>query len=155
MINVRIRGELINVTVDDDLFYKGWYGGQWVTITGPRTVSRADKSNRTGFLLNGYKLQDLYCRPIYFNDGSLFIPNQHENSAITGNRKTPMVCDSGDFDVNQHAYDTTQIYNYNELLYVNDNGVLTNQATGFGAVGYVLSKPEDNNGWLGFLLNIN
>jgi len=155
MVNVRIRGELINVTVDADLLRAGWYGGQWVTLTGPRTVSKANKTNRIGFLLNGYKLQDTYVRPLYFNEGTLFIPNEHENSAISGCHKTPMICDSGDFDVNQNAYDTTRIYNYNENLYVNDDGILTNQPTGFGSVGYVLSRPEDNNGWLGFLLNIN
>lgn len=154
MVNVRIRGELVNVTVDDDLLRTGWYGGQWVTFTGPRTVSRANKSNRIGFLLNGYRLRDLYMRPIYFNDGTTFVPSEHENSAITASNRTPMVCDSGDFDINQNAYDTTQIYGYNENLYVNDNGFLTNQPTGFPSVGYVISLPSDNNGWLGFLLNI-
>lgn len=152
MINVRIKGVYIDVIVDDDLFQKGWYAGQWVTITGNRTVSRANKSNRVGFLLHGYKLRDLYSRPFYFNDGYSFMPHEHENSAISGNRKTPMMCDSGDFDFNQNVYDITQTYNYNDFLYVNDNGILTNVATGFAPVGSVLSKPEDNNGWLGFLM---
>ena len=155
MVNVRIRGLYIDVTVDDDLLQKGWYAGQWVTISGNRTVSRANAANRAGFLLNGFKLRDVYMRPFYFNDGSLFVPHEHENSAITGNRKTPMICDSGDFDFNPNVYDTTQVYNYNDYLYVNNNGVLTNVPTGFASVGHVLSKPEDNNGWLGFLMQVN
>lgn len=154
MVIVKQRGLLIPIKVDTELLQTGWYGGLWVTVTGNRIVSKANKNNRTGFLLWGHKLKDLEAKRYKYNEGHIEVPWQYENVAVRAFGQAVMVCDSGEFDFNSNVYDSTLIYNYMDKLYVNDNGILTNVNNGSEDVGVVIGTPQDNNGWLGVILAI-
>lgn len=155
MVKVYVENDRHIVTVTPALMQRGWYGGQWVRYIGKKTIDLATNTSYAGFLLYGYKKRDLDAAPYDFIDtvsGSDFVPMQHENRAIDALAKTVIIADSGEFEFNKYAFDTTQIYTYNQELYVNNNAILTNQNTGGPPVGIVISAPQDNNNWLGMML---
>ena len=156
MVKMFIRGTKHIMTVGPQLLQSGWYGGIWVKIVGSRTVEKATPTVFAGFLLLGYKLRDLDAAPYNYDYNITdYIPAQHENQPLDAYGRTLMMADSGEYDFNLNAYDTTQVYNYNDHLYLNNNAVLTNLNSGTPPVGIVISKPSDRNGWLGTILNIN
>jgi len=63
-----------------------------------------------------------------------------------------IVAGGGDYDFNINAYDTTKSYAYNQLLFVNDNAVLTNVDSGNLLVGIVTALPAENSNWLGMTM---
>ena len=155
MVKILVDGDRHLVKVDPSMMIRGWYGGQWVRYTGSRIVDFATSTEYAGFLMYGYKKQDLDAAPYDFNDtvaGAQFVPMKYENKAIDAFGRTAIIADSGEFEFNKYAYDTTQNYTYNQLLYVNNNSVLTNVNAGGPSVGLVIVTPQDNNNWLGMML---
>jgi hypothetical protein len=158
MVKMTIRGSRHIVKVSTNMFEKGWYGGQWVRFVGNRTVDFATDTLYAGFLLWGWRLKDIDATPYDFIDtmsGSEFIPFNYENKSLNAYHQTAMIFDSGEMDFNLNTYDTTQVYSYHDSLYINNNSVLTNVNSGGPSVGLVIGTPQDNNNWLGVLLNIN
>jgi hypothetical protein len=155
MVKMRIRGDKHNVKVTDSFYQKGWYGGQWVRYVGNRTVDEATDTTFAGFLLWGWRLKDLDAKPYDYIDttaGAEFFPFQYENQAVNAYHETTLITDSGEMDFNRYVYDTTKNYLYNQKLFVNNNGILTNVDVGAPSVGIVVGIPQDNNGWLGMML---
>jgi len=156
MVKAHLKCDRVVVAIHSDLLQLGWYGGHWVRYTGKRTVELATKDDYAGFLVWGHKLIDLDAKPYDYTDtisSSQFVPYQHDNKAVNAKgNKCIMIAGGGDFDFNKNVYDTTQIYTYNQLLYINDNSILTNVNVGSPSVGLVNAIPEDNNNWLGMTL---
>jgi len=155
MVKMLVRGDKHVVKVSDNMLQKGWYGGQWVRYVGNRTVDFATKTSFAGFMLWGYKLKDLDANQLQFIEttaGAEFIPWQYENKSVEANGIATLICDSGEMYFNKYAFDTTQVYSYQEKLFVNDNAVLTNVDVGAPTAGFVISAPQDNNDWLGMIL---
>lgn len=156
MVKVHLKCDRILVSVSTTLLQSGWYGGQWVRYTGKRTVDLATKDEYAGFLVWGHRLKDVDGKPYDYRDMdglAEHVPYQHENKAVTAQKnRCIMIAGGGDFDFNKNAYDTTKTYTYNQLLYINDNSVLTNVNVGSPPVGMVNAIPEDNNNWLGMTL---
>lgn len=154
MIKVEFRFWGIQVTAGPGLLNTGWYGGQIVRFTGNMTVEKALPDQVVGVLINGYKLEDYDARPYYFDDstsGSKFKPYRYENNPTNARlHRTTMISDDGIFDINRNAYDTTQVYSYNQKLYANLDGIITNVNTGGTAdvIGVVAALPSDLNGWM-------
>lgn len=155
MVKMHIRGDKLFATVAPSLLQTGWYGGQWVKYSGKRTIVLADKTTYAGFILLGHKLRDLDAMPYNYSDstaGANAVPYQYENKAVDAYGQTLIIAGGGDYDFNKNVYDTTKTYTYNQLLYVNDNAILTNVNGGGPPVGLVNVIPSDNNNWLGVTL---
>jgi len=153
MVKMHLRGDKHFVTVGPNLIETGWFGGQWVKYVGKRTVEKATNTVFAGFLLLGYKLNDLDAKPYnYIESGVVSVPFKYENQALNAYGQSVMITDSGEMDFNFNAFDTTQVYTYNQMLYVNNNGFLTNVNSGGLSVGIVSVIPKDNNNWLGITL---
>ena len=159
MVKVNIRAMKLPVTVGPLLKETGWYGGQWVQFVGKKTVEVATPEFSAGFLMIGYKLKDFDGKPYNYDYSRMdsgvlpFVPYQFENKAIDAYGQTVLITDMGYYDFNSNVYDTAQVYQYNRHVYVNNNGFLTSVNTGFSPVGIVVSAPQDNNGWLGIIVN--
>jgi len=157
VVKIHILGIKIPVFIGPNLLQTGWYGGQWVKFVGRQIVEKAGPIEAVGFLLYGYKLSDMDGKPYSYIDmdgGSIFVPYKHENDPVKAMKKVVMVSDVGYYDFNKNSYDTTQNYSYNEHLFANNDGILTNQKLGGPdtvIVGVVGCVPQDNNGWLGVL----
>lgn len=155
MVKMRIRGDKHIVKVTDNMYETGWYGGQWVRYVANRTVDFATQAEYAGFLLIGWRLKDLDAKPYDYidtNAGAEFLPFQYENKSVDAYRQAVLITDSGEMDFNKYAYDITQVYSYQQLLYINNSSVLTNVNSGKPSVGIVIATPQDNNGWLGIML---
>lgn len=159
MVKMHFKGWRMPVTAGPKLLQSGWYGGQIVKFIGNMIVEKADPLNFAGILLEGYKLEDYDGKPydyISMDGHKVFYPRQFENKAINAEHKVTMGTDDGWYDLNKNAYDTTVIYSYNQKLYINNIGILTNVNPGLGAfpVAVVAGTPEDTNGWLRILLRM-
>lgn len=153
MVKMHLRGDKHFVTIGPNLLESGWFGGQWVKYVGKRTVEKATDHVYAGFLLIGHKLNDLDSKPYnYLEGGVISVPFKYENIALDAYGQSVMITDSGEMDFNLNVYDTTQVYTYNQTLYINNNGFLTNVNVGGPSVGIVSVTPQDNNGWLGITL---
>jgi len=153
MIKVLFRFWGISVEPGPGLLRTGWYGGQVVRFTGNMVVEKGLHNEVVGMMLRGYKLEDYDGKQYDFSDmdglASLRPPYKYENNPVIGSHKAVMLSDDGMFDLNMNAYDTTKIYTYNQKLYSNDQGVITNEDLG-GAdcIGVVAGLPSDLNGWM-------
>ncbi|MDD5650232.1 MAG: hypothetical protein PHF86_07450 [Candidatus Nanoarchaeia archaeon] len=156
MVKMFFKGWRMPVTIGPTLLQTGWYGGQWVRFTGNLTVEKASVSSVAGILLTGYKLEDCDGKPYDYNnmDGlQIFKPYQYENQAINAFGKATMATDDGLYDFNSNVYETL-VYSYNQILYLNSEGLLTNVDSGFPYIGIVAGLPSDNNGWLRVLVRM-
>ena len=141
MVKYNIRGTKVPIFVSDNMMKKGWYGGQFVKYIAKNTVDFADNINFAGLIILGYKLED-----------NKDIPYEHENVAVKALNQATLMYDSGLYEFNDNVYDKTLIYTYNQTLYINNNGIITNINSGGTSIGKVSAIPQDNNGWLGVLL---
>jgi hypothetical protein len=152
MIKIQFRYWGINVEAGPVLRQTGWYGGQIVRFVGNMIVEKALPNEIAGVLIHGYKLEDYDGKPYSFEDGfsgSRSTPYRYENNPIdSSSHKTSMISDDGMFDINKNAYDISQVYTYNQKLYSNIDGILTNVNAGGDCIGIVASLPSDLNGWM-------
>jgi hypothetical protein len=155
MIKIHYRFWGINVHVGPELLKTGWYGGQVVRFVDNMTVEKGLPNEVVGMLVHGYKLEDYDGKQYNFTDmDGLAIsrrPYKYENNPIdSSSRITSMISDDGIIDLNSNAFDRTKIYTYNQKLYVNNNGIITNENIGGNAdcVGVVATIPTDLNGWM-------
>jgi len=152
MIKIIIPAIRHIATVGPNLLASGWYGGQWVKYVGNRTVEKADSHTAAGFLILGYKLQDLDAAPYKYDFNiTNMVPAINENQPIDAYGRAVLI-HGGEFDFNKNVYDNSVVYSYNQLLYLNNNGILTNVNTGGPSVGIVITAPQDNNGWMGVII---
>lgn len=157
MVKMHFKGWRIFVTAGPYLLQSGWYGGQFVRFTDNMIVEKATAEDVAGILINGYKLEDFDGKPYNYIDmdgKKSFIPYQYENEAVNAFGKTTIASDDGLYDFNSNVYDNEVTYQYNQKLYLNNNGLLTNIDLGFFSVGVVAGIPEDNNNWLRVLLRM-
>jgi len=153
MIKVLFRFWGISVIPGPELLRTGWYGGQIVRFVDDMTVEKALPTAVVGVLVHGYRLQDYDGKQYSFTDmdglATARAPYLYENNPIDGSHKTTMLSDDGMFDINRNAYDTTQVYAYNQKLYANNNGIITNVgAGGADVIGIVATLPANLNGWM-------
>ncbi|MDD5650070.1 MAG: hypothetical protein PHF86_06605 [Candidatus Nanoarchaeia archaeon] len=155
MIKIHYKYWGINVKIGPNLLRTGWYGGQIVRFVDKMTVEKALPNETVGLLINGYKLEDYDGKQYDFKDmdglATARRPYKYENSPVdSSNHSASMISDDVLLDFNRNAYDTTRIYTYNQKLYVNSNGILTNENIGGNAdvIGIVGAIPGDLNGWL-------
>jgi len=156
MVKMHFKGWRLPVIVGPELLKTGWYGGQWVRFVGDLLVEKATASEVAGVLLYGYKLEDYDGKPYNYLDydgKKVFIPQEYENSHIKGSHKATMATDDGLYDFNKNVYEDL-VYSYNEKLYLNNEGIITNVDSGFPYIGIVAGLPSDNNGWLRVLLRM-
>ena len=158
MVKMHFKGWRMPVTVGPDLLQSGWYGGQWVKFVGNMLVEKATPDNVAGLLLQGYKLEDYDGKPYHYIDmdgKKVFVPYQYENQSIrSALHKATMATDDGLYDFNKNVYDDSLVYSYNQKLYLDANGILTNVDLGFPYVGIVAGLPSDNNNWLRVILRM-
>jgi hypothetical protein len=158
MVKMHFKGWRMPVTIGPNLLQSGWYGGQWVRFVDNMTVEKATASNVAGLLLTGFKLEDYDGKPYHYLDmdgKKVFVPYQYENNAIRGqSHKATMATDDGLYDFNRNAYTTTDVYAYNQKLFLDADGILTTTDLGFPYVGIVAGLPTDNNGWLRVILRM-
>jgi hypothetical protein len=157
MVKMFFKGWRMPVKAGPVLMQTGWYGGQWVRFVGDLTVEKATPSSVAGLLLNGYKLEDYDGKPYHYIDldgQKTFVPYQYENKSVMALSKVTMATDDGLYDFNRNVYDTSLIYAYNEFLYLNADGILTNVDSGSSYVAVVAGIPDDNNGWLRVLVRM-
>lgn len=145
----------INVRIGPLLLRSGWYGGQIVRFVGNMTVEKALPNEVAGMLINGYKLEDFDGKQYDFKDmdglAEARRPYKYENNPVdSSSRVSTMISDDVLIDLNSNAYDTTRTYTYNQKLYANSNGIVTNENIGGNAepVGVVAAIPADLNGWM-------
>lgn len=152
MIKVQFRYWGISVIPGPELLKSGWYGGQIVRFVGNMIVEKAIATEVAGVLVNGYKLKDFDGKPYSFVDmdglATARPPYLYENNPIDGSHKVSMLSDDGMFEINSNTYDTMQTYTYNQKLYSNENGIITNVDGGGDCVGVVASLNTDLNGWM-------
>lgn len=154
MVKIFFRYWAISVIPGPELLKTGWYAGQIVRFTDNMTVEKALPDQVVGMLINGYKLKDYDGKQYKFNDmdglATSREPYKYENYPVNGSHKVSMISDDGMFDINMNGYDSTKSYTYNQKLYSNDQGIITNVNTGGTAdcIGIVAARPEDLNGWL-------
>lgn len=155
MIKIHYRYWGINVKIGPELYKSGWYGGQIVRFVGNMTVEKALPHESVGMLIHGYKLEDFDGKQYDFKDmdglASPRRPYRYENNPTDSSfHISTMISDDGIIDLNSNAYDNSRVYTYNQKLYVNSNGIITNENIGGNAdvVGIVATIPADINGWI-------
>ena len=152
MIKIMFRYWGISVIPGPELMRTGWVGGQIVRFVGNMIVEKGTTSDVVGVLINGYKIEDYDGKPYTFIDmdglAASRRPYKYENNPVDGSRKAVMSSDDGMFEINKNAYDTTQIYDYNQKLYCNNDGIITSVNGGGDCIGVVASLSSDLNGWM-------
>lgn len=153
MIKVLFKYWGISVEPGPELLKTGWYGGQIVRFTGNMIVEKALHNEVVGIMVNGFKLEDTDGKPYSYSDmdglASPHSPYRYENNPVFGSHKATMLSDDGMFDLNPNAFDNTQVYTYNQKLYSNDQGVITNiDLGGADCIGIVAGIPAELNGWM-------
>jgi len=157
MVKMHFKCWRMPITVGPNLMRTGWYGGQWVKFVGNLVVEKASITEVAGFLINGYKLEDIDGKPFKYTDMDglkKFVPFQYENKSILAQERAVISTDDGLYDFNKNVYDNSVVYNYNQKLYVNADGILTNINLGSPLVGIVAGLPSDNNSWLRVMLRM-